>query len=670
MQLSDQELLKRVLYEGRHDDGEEISQDMQAQKSAAEQRKKLIQKEKKKTRRRGFLRVAVPLMIVFLLLGGALAFEYLSSWDRVHRNVVVAGIEIGGKTPDEAKVYLNDRLATYAETPVSIQFVPEDEEDAGELAIEADSEDAEGSYEEGENGYNWMLLAEDIGLSFDTTEAVDLAYSFGRGGSVLDDFYDRFMSYFEAHRVGLQFSYNEELAAENFEPVREIVNLEPTDSRVVLEDGTFVVDSGSDGIVLGESELVDLIAEAVLLQNYDIETVLEAYPRYIDDENAQRAANTANDAIELPVDVNYGERNWTFEPADVAQLIEFKRSDRVEDDDILLASREPAPSAEHSLETFISTDEVSERVIGRLGTDVGSSPRDAQFTVSGDSVTIQPSITGSGVDAQQLTLDLSQALMNVSPEQRSVEVTLRDISPRRTTEDAEAMGINERIGGYTTNFSLGNAPRLHNIQLMARMLDGIIVAPGEEFSINGATGYRTAADGFQAAGVIVQGEMSTAVGGGICQVSTTMFNAAMSTGFQITQRINHSVFLSSYNPGKDAAIAAHGPDFRFRNTLDSHVLISTSSTDSSITISFFGTDPGYDIDIRTGTFTRSDFSTTEIRDSAIPRGERRVERAGQRGGTVNVYYTVRSGDRVVREQTFTSRYRTVDQIVRIGTGSD
>ncbi|MCL2402993.1 MAG: VanW family protein [Coriobacteriia bacterium] len=672
MKLSDKELLKRVLDDVRHDDvNEQLNQNAQGKKSAALKRKEMIQKEKaKKLRRKRFLRLAIPLTVLALLLGGVLAFEYLSSWGKIHRNVVVSNIEVGGKTPEDAQAYLDDRLASYAEIPIVITFEPDSEDDdvdAEESATE-DSASTEASDENGEeNPYSWALLPEDIELSFDTTKAVAQAYDFGRQGNIFDALQDRFMSYFEAHRFNLEFSTNEDLATETFEPIREMVNVEPVDSKVVREEDGFYIDVGSDGLVVDEQQLLALMADAVLAQDSDLLLPMEVYPRYIDNEEAQRVADIAKEATALSLDVNYDDQSWTFDSDALAGLLEFRRSDRIDEEDIVLSSAESISAAEHSLEILISTEEVSERIIGRLGADVGSSPRNAQFVVDGDDVSIRPSRIGSGVDAEQLALDLTEVLLNQDEDARTVEVTMRDIAPRRSTEDAEGMGIREQVGSFTTNFSLGNAPRLHNIQLMARMLDGILVAPGEEFSINGATGYRTAADGFQAAGVIVQGEMSTAVGGGICQVSTTMFNAAMKSGFQITQRINHSVFLSSYEPGRDAAIAAQGPDFRFRNTLDSYVLISTSSTNSSVTISFFGTDPGYDVDIRTGTFSRQNFSTSEVRDNTIPRGEREVERAGQRGGTVNVYYTVRDGDRIVREQTFTSNYRTVDAIVRVGT---
>ena len=662
MKLSDQELLKRVLYDDRHEDAnEQVDEVVLTRKAATEQRKERIAQEKaKKKQKRRFLRVAVPLAVLLVLLGGAAAYEYLSSWGRIHRNVVVSDIAVGGKTPEEARSYLSARLTEYAETPLEVVYIPgaEDVADADEDADEAAEEDAT---------FRWEILAEEIGLSFDTTAAVQKAYDFGRSGNAFETLRDRVMSYFELYQVAVTASADDELAAERFEEIREETDVSSVDSRVSLEEGTFEVVSGSDGIMLDELELIVGMANAVLTRSYQLEVPLKVAYRDIDDDNAARAAATANSAQSLPLEISYEDRSWTFESGDIARLISFQRNDRLEEEDVTLFSTEPTPTADFVLETILSNEEVQERVVDRLGADVNRAPVNARFSVRGGEVIIHPSEIGSGIDTQQLKTDMAEALMLMDADQRAVEVSMNDVQPRRSTEDAEAMNIRERIATYTTNFSANNRPRVNNIRLISEILDGTIIAPGEEFSFNGTTGQRTAARGFQEAGAIIRGEMSTSIGGGICQVSTTLFNTTMQSGVQITQRINHSTFLSAYPPGRDATVAWNGPDFRFRNTLDNYILISTATTNSSVTISFFGLDPGYTVDVRTGSFRRTSFDTEEVRDNTMPEGTRVVERAGQRGGTVNVYYTVRDGSRVVREQTFTSRYRAVDEIVRVGT---
>jgi len=685
MKLSDKELLKRVLYDDRHEDADDsvVDADEQldeaiaeikettvepvpAKKAAAQRRKELIEQEKaKKKKRRKFLLVAVPLAFVLTLAAGAIAYDYLSSWGTIHHNVVVSNIAVGGKTLEEAREYLDLRLSEYAEDPVEVIHLPLLVE-AGE-AEDSTEDPAEDSDEYEEDALNWEIYAAELGLSFDTTAAAQEAFDFGRSENLLEALRDRAMSYLEDHQVAVTASADDEKAAERFEEIRSETDISPVDSRVTLEDDTFEMVSGSDGIKLDETELIVRIANAVLTGSYQADAPVEPAPRDIDDANATRAAATANSAKALPIEISYNDRSWTYESEDLARLITFKRNDRLEDEDVTLFSSEPTPTTDFVLEAILHSDEVQERVIDRLGADVNRAPVNARFSVRGGEVIIHPSEIGSGIDTQQLKEGMAEALMVTDAGERSVEVSMNDHEPRRSKADAEAMNIRERIATYTTTFSASNRPRVNNIRLISEILDGTIIAPGEEFSFNGTTGQRTAARGFQEAGAIIRGEMSTSIGGGICQVSTTLFNTTMDSGVQITQRINHSTFLSAYPAGRDATVAWNGPDFRFRNTLDNYILISTATTDSSVTISFFGLDPGYTIDVRTGEFRRSNFGTEEVRDNTLPRGTRVVERAGQRGGTINVYYTVRDGNRVVREQTFTSSYRSIDEIVRVGT---
>ncbi|MCL2526192.1 MAG: VanW family protein [Coriobacteriia bacterium] len=659
MKLSDQELLKRVLYDGRHEDANsQLDQAAASRETALQLREDALEVEKmRKARTRRFWQWSVPVALVVLLLGGAVAYDYFGSWGTIHRNVQIIGLDVGGKTKEEAKLYLEENLDGFVQTPVVVRYERDPEDDDLEEADDAED-------------ISWEILASDIGLSFDTTEAVEHAFAFGRAHSIFESLQERFLSYFEPQHIDVKSDADDERATETFAMIRAVANVEPSDSHVGFDAGQFVMKSGSDGLALDERQLTVLMADAVLARHFEIVAPIDVSPRDIDDENAARAAATANAARSGPVEVTYNDSHWTFEPSAIGDLISFSRSDELDEDDTIIYSDEPTPTAEVVLETIIPLKRVQDQVVSRLGADVGKAPVNARFSVSNGEVVIHPSETGSGVDAQQLAHDFAFAAMQADAAARRVEVSLNEIRPSRTTEDAQAMGIRERVATYTTNFSAGNAPRVNNIQLIARILDGTIIAPGEEFSFNGVTGQRTAARGFQEAGAIIRGEMSTAVGGGICQVSTTLFNATMMAGLNITQRINHSTFLSAYPPGRDATVAWGGPDFRFINSHDNYIMISTASSNSSVTISFFGIDPGYTVDIRTGEFRRNNFNTREIRDNTLPYGRRVVETSGQRGGTVNVVYTVRKGDSVVREQTFTSRYRTVDEVIRIGTKRD
>ncbi|MCL2680277.1 MAG: VanW family protein [Coriobacteriia bacterium] len=656
IKLTEQELLKSVLYEDRHADANaEYDQSLElARGSNLKQEESQQLAEKRRQRKKRLMQFGIPVAVVVIVLAGLITYDYIASWGKIHQNVIASGIEIGGKTPLDAAEYLGLRLENYAAQPVQVSYSA------------ADAPKAQGVQQEVQNS-QWYLLADEIGLSFDTTAAVEAAYHFGRDDNILISIRDRFLSYFEAHQLDLKPIVDEEIAVERFEPLRQAINVVPVDSKVLLQNGQFVIESGSDGICLDETELVVLMAYAILAQDLTITAPAQIDYRDIGDEAAQRAARSANRAITLPVDVRYNDKSWNFDTEDIIALIAFARSDELEADSAILLSGEASPTTEVWLEAYIAVEPVTERIVSRLGAEVGRPPVDARFSVSGGQVIIHPSENGSGVDSEQLARDLAAALVDQNVAARSVAVTMRDIEPALTTEGAQAMGIREQISTFTIPFPAGNSGRTHNIQLISRILNGTIVAPGEVFSFNQTTGQRTAADGFREAGVIVGGEMSTAVGGGICQVSSTLFNTALLAGVQITNRVSHSSLISQYPLGRDAAVARGGPDFAFKNTLDNHILIVSSATGSAATVSFYGVKPGYTINISTGEFRRNSYSTSEVRDNTLPEGTRVVETRGVRGGTVNVYYTVRRGETVVRQQTFTSWYRTTNEIVRIGT---
>jgi len=129
------------------------------------------------------------------------------------------------------------------------------------------------------------------------------------------------------------------------------------------------------------------------------------------------------------------------------------------------------------------------------------------------------------------------------------------------------------IGQYTTYFNSGNKNRSHNIALASKAINNTVVLPGEIFSFNKVVGKRTRAKGYLQAPVIVRGELSEGIGGGICQVSSTLFNAVDKAGLHIVQRYSHSRHVAYVRPGRDATVSWYGPDFAFQNKYAYPVLI-------------------------------------------------------------------------------------------------
>jgi vancomycin resistance protein YoaR len=230
------------------------------------------------------------------------------------------------------------------------------------------------------------------------------------------------------------------------------------------------------------------------------------------------------------------------------------------------------------------------------------------------------------------------------------------------------MGVKERISTYTTTYEASNQPRVNNIHLLGDALDGTLVEPGGTFSFNAAAGERTAEKGYQEANAIVNGKLVPQLGGGVCQVGTTVFNAVFESGLPVVERRNHSFYISHYPKGRDATVSWGGPDLKFKNDTKHWVLVSVSYTSSSITVSLYGTDPGYDVAARVGEWSGvKPFPTEEVKDADLPKGSRVVEDSGVSGRSITVKRIVTKDGKVVRTDSFVSNYKPKVQVVRVGT---
>jgi vancomycin resistance protein YoaR len=245
---------------------------------------------------------------------------------------------------------------------------------------------------------------------------------------------------------------------------------------------------------------------------------------------------------------------------------------------------------------------------------------------------------------------------------------MRKLEPKLTTEKARKLGIKERISTYTTEYDAGNQPRVNNIHLLADAIDGTLIAPGETFSFNGSVGERTAEKGYQEANAIVQGKLVPQLGGGICQVGTTLFNAIFESGFPVVERHNHSFYISHYPDGRDATVSWGGPDLKFRNDTKHWVLVAAGHSAGTVTMSLYGTDPGYDVTAKVGEWTDvRAFKVESTKDKNVAKGVKIVEDSGVQGRTIIVTRIVKRDGKVVREDSFRSVYRPKAQVVRVGT---
>ncbi|MGJ7912739.1 VanW family protein [Neobacillus sp. LXY-1] len=208
-----------------------------------------------------------------------------------------------------------------------------------------------------------------------------------------------------------------------------------------------------------------------------------------------------------------------------------------------------------------------EQFLEELDRKVGIAAENAVLDQNGN---IIPEKIGRQVHRQSFTEQVYSHYFN--QDLSSLELPMRTVYP---TVDSELLNDirNLRIGRYVTSFNPSNKNRTNNIKLAANAINNYVVFPGETFSFNKVVGKRTKEKGYQRAKVIVRGEYSEDIGGGICQVSSTLFNAVDNAGLEITQRFSHSRHVPYIPPGRDATVSWYGPDFEFKNNYNQPVLI-------------------------------------------------------------------------------------------------
>ena len=318
------------------------------------------------------------------------------------------------------------------------------------------------------------------------------------------------------------------------------------------------------------------------------------------------------------------------------------------------------------LSTMRFSGPVADAFFARLERNVDRPPRDADFAVSSDgSVHVVPSSLGLALDVPRSARRILAAATKV--QNRVATLVLDESQPKRTTEAAQAMGITGTVASYSTVYG-GIANRIHNVQLVAHLVDHKFIAPGQTFSFNGTTGERSAAKGFLEAPVIVNGELQTGLGGGVCQVSTTVFNAAYEAGLPITARTNHALYISHYPLGRDATVDYPGVDLKFVNDTKHWLLLRTYVGSSSLTVSLLGAPQHRRVETTTAPLTVvSPPPVQKTVDATLDPGQVVVDDYGAPAQRTSVERKVYAPNgELLSASTWYSSYRSTPKIIRVG----
>jgi vancomycin resistance protein YoaR len=306
------------------------------------------------------------------------------------------------------------------------------------------------------------------------------------------------------------------------------------------------------------------------------------------------------------------------------------------------------------------------RWLAGLAKEVDRPPADATFAVRSGGIDVVPARLGRKLDLEASRRAVERAVLSSAG--RRAELVVATAEPARSTAEARAMGITGVVGSYTTTYA-GTPGRLHNVQLVAELIDGALVAPGARFSFNETTGDRNEAKGFEEAPVIINGELKTGIGGGVCQVSTTLFNAVFEAGLSIERRTNHALYISHYPLGRDATVNYPDIDLVFTNDTDKWLLVRTFVGAGSLTVNLYGTPQNRRVETDTAPLVvEGKVPWKRINDPTMFKGEKVVEQYGAPPRSTSVTRRVYApGGKLMYDSTWSSYYVGEPTVVRLGT---
>lgn len=325
-------------------------------------------------------------------------------------------------------------------------------------------------------------------------------------------------------------------------------------------------------------------------------------------------------------------------------------------------------------------EEQLNKLILPLSKKLDKQPVEGTFNFEGGRViAFKLSKNGQRVDTEKLKSEIVSEMNTIArsekPHSFTLKIPLEITEPKISTEKINNYGIKELIAQGSSTFQGSIPNRAYNINLAANRINGALIAPGEEFSFNKTVGDISSFTGYKQAYVISGGKTILGDGGGVCQVSTTLFRAALNAGLPITERNQHAYRVGYYEqdsaPGVDAAIYSPGTDLKFKNDTGKHILIQAYPDLVNYTLSFqlFGTKDNREVVVNTPVIlSQSPAPEAEYQDDPnLPKGE--VKQIDFAAGGMNVYFTrtVKKNGKVVLSDKFTSNYRPWKAVYLRGT---
>jgi len=488
--------------------------------------------------------------------------------DKILPGTTMAGLSLGGRSPERARELLAAALAREQS-----------------VRLTAD-------------GRRFVVRASEVGYRIDVPASAERARSAGRDGP-LAGLWSTLASLSAPRKLEPVVHVNHRRIAERIAEIARAVDRPATTGALIADPnavGMVRALAPRAGRTLDRADTVAAVVAALHDRRPGPVALSVQTQATVTQDEAQDVADRARAYLRTPVRLTGGQRTRTLTARQTATILALEQT--------------PKASAT-AVRLGVDQGRVKQ-LVSTLARDLDRPPRDARIKApaqptsildgQGDlrwrarraRVRVIPGSSGRGLQRAAAAAALANA---VRGGRHTVALALKPVPPRITTRDARA--VTSLLGTFTTRYACCQ-PRVRNIRLIAKAVDGSVVAPGERFSLNEATGERTGTDGYVRAPFIAYGKIVPSVGGGVSQFSTTMYNAAYFAGLRIDTHRPHSFYIDRYPVGREATLNFPDIDLTWTNDTPSPVLIRTATDATSVVVSLYGADTGRRVRAETG----------------------------------------------------------------------
>jgi vancomycin resistance protein YoaR len=565
----------------------------------------------------------ISILSLLLLILVAVTIYNLSFSGKIYPGITVAGISVARLSPRQAELVLSESVRA----PEELQLLAE--------------------------GQTTKIPTSSLFLDYDFSASAQEAYFYYRTGNIFIDIYQSLLAPTKRVNLPLTVKLDEEALSRALSVISEEVSIEPIYPSVKYSNGDILVEKGSPG-----SKLNTLLARQEILRKLSfldsspISLNITAVDPTISEEEAASFNQRAQELIGKTLELKFEQESLIYEEYEIFKLL--------------------SPGGNYNQEEIVVFTESLAKKFNRK-------PQDSTFIFEEGRVKeFAPSRPGVEVKKEELGQKLIEALRFLEDSEEtttSIEIPVATTQPKIQTGDVNNLGIKELIGRGSSTFRGSIANRVHNISLASSKFKGVLIAPGETFSFNDSLGDVSVFTGYKQAFVIKDGKTVLGDGGGVCQVSTTFFRAALNAGLPIVERRAHSYRVGYYEqdspPGLDATVYAPTTDLKILNDTQGHILIQPVFDPKafSLAFEFYGTS-----DERVATITRPVVTSVVappedlyIDDPTLPAGQIKQIDFKAWGAKVSFNYSVERNGGTIYEKTFLSNFRPWQAVFLRGT---